>query len=504
MAVDRHVDVQGLSKSYGATQALHDVHVTVARGSVHCLVGENGAGKSTLGKIIAGVVQPDAGRVVVNGVPAHYSSPRDALAAGITLIAQEIAVVPQRSVVENMLLGIESSRFGIVDRKDHLRRFRDITERAGFDFPPHQRVGTMRMADQQKVEILRALARNAEFIVMDEPTAALTTDEAGRLLEIVKRLRDAGTTVMYVSHHLDEVLEIADVITTLRNGQVVRTSEPSSETKDSLVTAMLGRRLETTYPPKRPPSRDAGVVVSVDQLTKAPSVLDVSFELRAGEIVGLAGLVGSGRTDLARLLFGADAPDSGHIHLDGKTQKFRSPRDGIGAGVALLPESRKDQGLVMRRSIVDNVTMPRLGAFAHGGAVVDGAAAQAAARSAAESADVRYASLDGPVNTLSGGNQQKVLFAKWMLTKPRFFIADEPTRGVDVGAKLRIHELIAELAAAGMAVLLISSELEEVLGLAHRVLVMRTGRLVAEFAGPTFSEDAVMRAAVLPDQALAS
>lgn len=497
--MDAHVEVRGISKSYGGAQALRGVHLAIQRGTVHCLVGENGAGKSTLGKIVAGAVRPDAGQLLVDGEPARFSAPRDALARGITLIAQEIAVVPQSRVIDNVLLGIESSRLGMVDRKAQLRRFSEIGAAAGFTFPPNRRVGSLRVADQQKVEVLRALARNASLIVMDEPTAALTQDETARLMKIVRRLRDRGTTVIYVSHHLDEVLELADRITVLRNGEIVRTTTPADETRDTLVTAMLGRNLEMTFPPKVFPSDDAPIAIRVEHACNPPAVNGVDLEVRSGEILGVAGLIGSGRTELARLLFGADRLSCGRVFIGDKPVRLESPRDAMRAGIALLPESRKDDGLIMNSSIARNITITEMSDISRSG-FLSGGREREVAVAATETADVRYRLLSDAVATLSGGNQQKVLFAKWMRRRPTVFIADEPTRGVDVGAKLRIHQLIVELAQSGVAVLLISSELEEVLGLAHRIVVMRQGRVVRKFEGPAFSEMAVMHAAVVPEE----
>jgi simple sugar transport system ATP-binding protein/ribose transport system ATP-binding protein len=429
----------------------------------------------------------------VNREPVRYGSPHDALADGLTMIAQELTLVPLRSVIENVFLGSESSRYGVIVGHPMRARYDELCAQAGFDLPPDDPVGTLRIADQQKVEILRALARDAKLVVMDEPTAALTSDESARLLEIVRALRTAGTTIVYVSHFLPEVLSIADTVTVLRDGRLIQTKPAASETPATLVTAMLGRPMEMTFPEKAYPPADAPIVLSVRGLTRQPVFADISFDVRAGEIVGLAGLIGSGRTEVARAIFGADRPDSGEVALDGNVLKIRSPQAAIRAGIAMLPESRKDQGLHMRSPIIQNVSLAHLGEVSRSGVVLP-LQERRRVEELTRRVDVRASRLGAWVSTLSGGNQQKVLFAKWLFRSPRALLADEPTRGVDVGAKRAIYQLIQTLASEGMAVLLISSELEEVLGLAHRILVIRSGQLVAEFDGRTATENDVLHA----------
>jgi rhamnose transport system ATP-binding protein len=488
------VDVRGVSKHFGGVQAVDDVSVAIEPASVHGLVGENGAGKSTLAKIIGGVHEADSGDLLIDGEPVRLRSPRDALAAGIATIAQEIALVPARSVMENVFLGIEPRRVGVVDRAALRRRYGELEERTGFGLDPDARVGALRTADQQKAEILRAIARDARLILMDEPTAALTADESRRLLGIIESLTAAGTAVVLVSHYLEEVLEASQTVTVMRDGKVVRTAPAEDETPETLVTAMIGRALELTFPPKRPATETAPVVLEAHGLTSAGAVEDVSLSVRAGEIVGLAGLVGSGRTEVARLLFGADRLDAGEIVVSGEAVRLRGPGHAARLGIALVPESRKEQGLLMMRSIRENATLATLPRYATAGLVRAGRERERA-RELSRRLDVRAPSTKVPVSTLSGGNQQKVLFAKWLAAEPKLLIADEPTRGIDVAAKQQIHNLIADLAESGMGVLLISSEIEEVLGLAHRVLVMRRGRVVEELEGDAATQETVMRAA---------
>jgi ABC-type sugar transport system ATPase subunit len=493
------VELRSIGKRFGGVQALKGIDLEINEGSIHGLVGENGAGKSTLGKIVAGVHRPDKGELWIGGRQVSYHSPRDALADGVTMIAQEPTIVPRRSVIENVFLGIEAGlRGGVLATGAMRRSFESLVQEAGFRLPPDAPVGSLRVADQQKVEILRSVARNARLIVMDEPTAALTADEAKRLFAIVRRLRERGATIVFLSHFLAEVLSLVDSVTVLRDGRLIRTSVAYGESPESLVRAMLGRSIALTFPDKEPPQPEAPVVLTVRGLSR-PGVLDgVSLDIRAGEILGLAGLIGSGRSEVARAIFGADSAIA-DITLEGRPLRVRSPRDAIRAGIAMLPEDRKFQGLLMQRSVVENVSLAHLATVSRAGVVSQGRERDRVGE-LVRRLDVRAKSPAAKVATLSGGNQQKTLFAKWLFRRPRVLLADEPTRGVDVGAKRGIYELIRGLARQGMAVLFISSEHEEVLGLAHRVLVMREGRIVSELDGEAMSEDAIMRAAFATDR----
>ena len=374
------------------------------------------------------------------------------------------------------------------------QRFHELNERTGFGLDGQAVVRSLRTADQQKVEILRAIARNARLVLMDEPTAALTRDETERLLEIVRRLAANGTAVVLVSHYLEEVLAVCNTVTVMRNGQLVRTTGVAGETPATLVASMLGRELSLIFPAKEPPPAAAPVVLEVRGLGRGRALRDISLTVRGGEIVGLAGLLGSGRSEVARAIFGADRLDAGEVLFEGHPVKIKSARAASRLGIAMLPESRKEQGLFMMRPVRENMSIIDVAEFATAGVVNRRKEGQRTAR-LAEDLDVRAASQEARVTTLSGGNQQKVMFGKWLMRRPKLLIADEPTRGVDVGAKRQIHELIVRLASEGMAVLLISSEIEEVLGLSHRVLVMRAGRMVGEFAGDEATDEAVMNAA---------
>jgi simple sugar transport system ATP-binding protein/ribose transport system ATP-binding protein len=470
------------------------VTLGVRRGSVHALVGENGAGKSTLGRIVAGAIARDAGRMLLDGREVAFRSPREALEHKVAMIGQEPSVVPHLSVAQNVFLGVEPRDASFIRNRRLNRAYAELADAAGFDLPGSLPAGRLRTAEQQKVEILRALSRDAQLLVMDEPTAALGAHETRHLHEIVRRLAAAGKTILLVSHFLREVLELADTVTVLRDGAIVKTGPTANETEASLVEAMLGRPLTSTFPPKRVVAPDATVVLAVRDL-RAPGVDGVGFELRAGEILGLAGLVGAGRTELARAVYGAASIESGEVALFGAGGAIgRSPRRSLRAGLAMIPESRKDHGLVFGRSTLENATLSRLGDLSTAG-VVRRRRERRAGREVLERCGVRGASFSAPVAALSGGNQQKVLLARMLLCEPRVVIADEPTRGVDVGAKRAIYDFLGALAAEGLGVLLISSELEEIVGLAHRVLVMRRGRIAAELRGGEIAEGPILAAA---------
>jgi simple sugar transport system ATP-binding protein/ribose transport system ATP-binding protein len=488
-----YLELLDVAKHFGGVQALRGVSLEVTRGSIHALVGENGAGKSTLGRIVAGVIAADGGRMLLDGDEVSFRSPREALEHKVAAIAQEPFVVPQLTVAQNVFLGVEPASGGVLRGRKLYAAYDELAERAGFDLPGHAPAGRLRTGEQQKVEILRALSRDAQLIVMDEPTAALSANETEQLHGIIRSLAAAGKTLILISHFLGEVLELSDTVTVLRDGQLIRTSPAADQTEQSLVEAMLGRPLTSTFPDKQPAPADAPVVLTVEGVS-APGVEDASFVVRAGEIVGIAGLVGAGRTELARAIFGAARLSSGQVTLADGTELGRSPRASLSGGLALLPESRKDEGLLFGRSSIENTTLSRLSRLARMSVVRRGLERKTA-RTMLERCDVRGASYSAPVEALSGGNQQKVLLARTLLCDPQVLIADEPTRGVDVGAKRAIYDFLAEFAAGGRGVILISSELEEVLGLAHRILVMRRGRIVAHLAGEDMNENAILRAA---------
>ena len=490
------VRLSRIGKQYGGTSALDDVSVDIFAGSIHALVGANGAGKSTLGKVIGGVVRRDQGEMSVDGRPVRYSGPVEARADGIATIAQELALVPARTVLENVFLGVEPHRFGIVDRRRMRKEYRELVERWGIGVDPEKRVGGLRTADQQKVEILRAVKSDARIIVLDEPTSSLTHVETEALHKMARALRDQGKAIIYVSHFLDEVLDLCDTITVMRNGHLVRTGPASAETEESLVAGMFGAAVQAEEFGKADRSA-APVMLQVAGLRRERVLDDVSLSVRSGEIVGLAGLVGSGRSELARAISGADRIDSGTITVDGEVRDIRSPADGIKAGIAFLTEDRKTEGLFMELSLAANTTIVDLKAVSPKG-LLDHGSERARARELLELLSVDPPAPRAQVKGLSGGNQQKVLFARWLFSHPKVLILDEPTRGVDVGARAAIHRLIHRLADEGAAVLLISSEIEEVLGLAHRVLVMRRGAITQEFPADPPLDDVMAAVFGLP------
>lgn len=485
--------VTAVSKHYGGVPALSDVSLTIVAGTVHSLVGENGAGKSTLGKIISGVIQPDAGTLSLGGEALSLRSPREALARGIVTIAQELAIVPGLTVVENVYLGVESKTAGFVRRGAARRRFVELARRLNFNLSPDVVAGTLTIADKQKVEIMRALARNASIVIMDEPTAALSSNETESLHEIIRSLAHEGKTVLLISHFLSEVLALSDTITTLRDGRLIRTVDATDATEESLIEGMLGRSLTTAFPSKEHAPAARPVVLEVDHVS-ASGVNDCSFVLREGEILGVAGLVGAGRSELARAIFRDARVSSGHVRISGSELSGRSPVQSIRRGLVMIPESRKEMGLLTGRSVKENISLSRLDLVSRFGWII-GARERRRVADVMSRVTVKAASMRTPVSMLSGGNQQKLLFARSVMCSPTVLIADEPTRGVDVGSKRAIYDLLVELAAAGMGVIVISSELEEVLGLAHRVLVMRHGRIVSELTGDDMNEQAVLAAA---------
>ena len=485
------VSVRDMVKSFGATRAVRGVTLEIPRGSIFGLVGENGAGKSTLAKLMAGIESPDSGVLTISGREQSLRDPHEGIKAGVSMMAQEIMLVPDATVEQNVLLGSMPRRGPFPNRKEMRRRYAELVELTEFDLDPKAKVGGLRVADQQKVEIMRALSQDADMIIMDEPSAALTTDEVERLHHSIREIARRGSTVLLISHFLEEVLALTDHVAIMRDGELVRVGPTSGETVDTLVASMVGRALDTDYHEPKPQA-DGPVRLSVSHLTRTGILDDVSFDIRQGEILGLAGLIGSGRSEIARCIFGADSFDSGEILIDGEPVRPSSPHDAIGQGMFMVPESRKEQGLVLGSSISDNLLLATHRQRSVGG-WVSKRTQWAVAAKLAESVDLRFNSVNQAVGSLSGGNQQKVLFGRAAEVDPRVLIVDEPTRGVDIAAKRAIHETLEEMAASGMAVLFISSELEEVLGVCSRVLVIHRGRVQAEFKAP-YDEEKVISA----------
>jgi ribose transport system ATP-binding protein len=487
--------MRGIGKSFPGVRALSDVSLTLHAGEVLALVGENGAGKSTLMKILAGAQRADSGAIVIEGRDVAIGSPHDAERLGIGMIYQEFNLVPQISALHNIVLGREPTRNGMLDEDEARKRAQAVLNELGVDLPLDRTPAQLSVAQQQLIEIVKALSKHARIIVMDEPTAALTEREIDALFTIIAHLKAAGAGIIYISHRMDELPKIADRITVLRDGSVVETRPAGEFPVDDVIRAMVGRPLESHFPVLEPVEPGAPIVLAVQDLVHRPAVNGVSFSVRTGEVVGLAGLIGAGRTEIVRAIAGADVPDAGNISIDGRRAIMRSPHDGIEAGIAFITEDRKGQGLVLGMSVRENITLAHLAQFVNREHLLSIKREEAAARTMIEQLRVRTPSPEQLVRNLSGGNQQKIVLAKWLLGKARVFLFDEPTRGIDVGAKAEIYALMKTLLANGAAIVMVSSELPEVLGMSHRILAIRDGRIVREFTRENVTPDAVIAAA---------
>jgi ribose transport system ATP-binding protein len=471
--------MRSMVKSFPGVQALRGVNLTLHRGEVLALVGENGAGKSTLMKLLGGADRPDAGTIAVDGDERTFQSPHDSRRAGIAVIYQEFNLVPALTASENIFLGQEVTRAGFLDHRGERRRAAELFRRLGVEIDLDAPCSRLTTAQQQLVEIAKALSFEARIIVMDEPTAALTAHETDRLLDIIRELRRSGIGIIYISHRLDEIFAIADRVTILRDGANVDERPIERITRGELIERMVGRELKDEFPPRSVALGPARL--DVVGLRRGRAVRDVSFSVRRGEILALTGLVGAGRTETVRLLFGADKREAGEIHLDGRRLDVRSPRDAIAAGIGLLTEDRKLQGLVLGSSVRENFALPNLNRLTRFGFVQRRQERDEFARYV-DALKIRIPHQEQRARNLSGGNQQKVVLAKWLARRCDVLIFDEPTRGVDVGAKYEIYVLMNQLAAEGKAIVMISSELPEVLGMADRILVMHDGRVTGELA----------------------
>ncbi len=487
--------MRGIGKTFPGVRALEDVSLDLQAGEVHALVGENGAGKSTLMKILAGALTADSGEITIDGKAVAIDSPRTAENLGIGMIYQEFNLVPALSAVDNIVLGNEPANGVLLDERAARKRAEAVFAELGITLPLNIETSRLSVAQQQMIEIAKVLSRNARIIVMDEPTAALTDREITKLFEVIRTLKTRGAGIVYISHRLEELPDIADRVTVLRDGRVIETRAAEDYPPDDIIRAMVGRRLEAHFPDLPPVAPDAPVVLAVRDLTRPPSVNGVSFEVRRGEIVGFAGLVGAGRTEIVRAIAGADVPQNGTIEVQGRAIRIRSPHDGVAAGFAFITEDRKSQGLVLGMSVRENVTLAHLEQFVERDQLIDRRKEEQTTREYIDQLDIRTPSSEQLVRNLSGGNQQKVVLAKWLLGNARIFLFDEPTRGIDVGAKAEIYNLMVKLARGGAGIVMVSSELPEVLGMAHRILVIRGGRIVREFDRAQATPDAVIAAA---------
>jgi rhamnose transport system ATP-binding protein len=487
------LELQDVAKAFGSVLALRSGTLTVYPGSIHALVGENGAGKSTLVKVVAGVYRRDAGEFRLGGESVDFGSTAESKDAGIAVIYQEPTLFPDLSVTENIFMGrqpVGSSRR--IDKPAMIAEARGLFQRLGVDIDPRRQALGLSIADQQIIEIAKAISLNARLLIMDEPTAALSGNEVERLFAVVRSLRDEGRALVFISHRFDEVFALCDTVTVMRDGAYISTDAVAETTEAAIVSKMVGREVDDLFPKSVAELGD--VVLEVEGLNSFGEFHDVSFQVRAGEIVGLAGLVGAGRSEIARAVVGVDRYDSGSVTVAGKRVRGGHPRSAIRAGVAFVPEDRRQQGLVLESSVARNIASVIRSGLSRSGLLTSGVENTAAGPWAAR-LQVKTSALDMKAATMSGGNQQKVVIAKWLATNPRLLIIDEPTRGIDVGTKAEVHRLLSELAGQGMAVLMISSELPEVLGMADRVLVVCEGRITADIPRADATPENVMRAA---------
>jgi rhamnose transport system ATP-binding protein len=487
------LELRKVVKTFGAVVALRSGTLALDNGSIHALVGENGAGKSTLVKIIAGLYQADSGEFLLNGEPVDFTSTAQAKAAGIAVIYQEPTLFPDLSVTENIFMGRQPMRsLGRIDRKAMRSETVALFQRLGVRISPDRLARGLSIADQQIIEIAKAISLDASVLVMDEPTAALSGVEVDRLFAVARSLRDEGRALMFISHRFDEVFALCDTVTVMRDGSYITTLKIAETDVDTIVRQMVGRDVSELYPKQE--ATFGEVLLDVSGLTRRGIFSDISFQVRSGEILGLAGLVGAGRSEVVRAVFGVDRYDAGTVTLEGRAVPRHDPAAAMRAGLALVPEDRRKEGLVIGTSVARNLTLAIRRQLSRGGIITE-AAENAASRIWASRLEVKSSALDAEVGTFSGGNQQKVVLAKWLATNPKVLIVDEPTRGIDVGTKAEVHRLLSQLAGEGMGILMISSELPEVLGMADRVLVMREGRLTATIERDDATAESVMFAA---------
>jgi len=487
------LELKKISKSFSGVEVLHEVSFALRPGEVHALLGENGAGKSTLVKIITGVHQPDKGEILLNGEPVHFGDAHDSRQAGIAAIYQELSLFPDLDVAENIFAGRQPVKpGGRVDWRKLYAEAGRLLESLGVQLDLKQKARTLSIAQQQMVEIARAFSINAQILIMDEPTSSLTLHEVDDLFRLVRRLREGGTAIIFISHRLEELFALSDRVTVLRDGSYVDTRSMTDVTRDDLIRMMVGRTISNLFP--KQDVRAGDVVLKVENLSRVGSFQDVSFELRRGEILGLAGLVGAGRTNVARAIFGVEPATGGRIQVEGREVAITSPQQAIKLGLAYVPEDRQLHGLIPAMHITSNISLPMLYRYANNGWLRD-KVERKATYEAARQMEVRANNIWQLARELSGGNQQKVVLAKWLSTNPRILILDEPTRGIDVGTKAAVHGLMSKLAAEGMAILMISSELPEILGMSDRVIVMREGHVTGQFSRVEATQEKIISAA---------
>ena len=487
------MEMRGVSKRFGEIQALDDVALDLFPGEIHALLGENGAGKSTLIKVMTGVVQPDVGDIRIDGEPVHIGSAFDAQTYAVAAIYQEPMVFPDLTVAENIFIG-HRNRGRIVNRRRMREEAEAVLARLGVQLDVMQQARGITLAQQQTVEIAKALSLDVRVLIMDEPTASLSAHEVAQLFTIVSRLRSAGVAILFISHRLEEVFKVADRITVMRDGRWISTTPRAQLTPAQAIRQMVGREVTEFF--TRSPSKPGEVVLEVRDLGREGAFEGVSFDLRRGEVLGFAGLVGARRTDVGLALFGIAPADRGDIRLEGGSVRIRSPQEALGLGIAYTTEDRRGLGLIFPQSIASNITLPSLGSYLSRLGLVQRASERATAEAFRELLSIRAPSVETPASSLSGGNQQKVVLSKWLATRPKVLILDEPTRGIDVGSKVEVHHLIDELVAQGIAIIMISSDLPELLPMSDRILVMREGRQMAVLDASTATQESVLSLAM--------
>lgn len=488
------IEMRSIRKAFGANIVLNGVDFEVLPGEVHALMGENGAGKSTLIKVLTGIYERDGGTIVVNGREVHYRHPKEAERDGIVVIHQELNVIPTLTVAENIFLGREPKigRTGVIRYKEMEQQAAAYLRRLGMDLDPRELAGRLSVGKQQMIEIARAISTNAKCLIMDEPTAALTEREIQALFSVIRTLKQQGVAIVYISHRMEEIFTICDRISVLRDGQFIGTKRVKETNFDEIVQMMVGRQIGERFPKRRVTIGEERL--RVEQLTKKGLFENVSFSVRAGEVLGVAGLMGSGRTEIMEAIFGARPFDGGDIYIDGRPVRIRSPRQAVEHGIAMITEDRKQKGLILEMSVHENLTLPKLEQLATAG-FIQSSKERDVVLTYIHLLNIKASSPDLPVKALSGGNQQKVVFGKWLAMNPRILILDEPTRGVDVGAKKEIYDIINELAAQGVAIVMVSSELPEVLGMSDRVMVIHEGKVQAILENDGLDQETIMRAA---------
>lgn len=484
------VELTGIRKSFYGVEVLHSVNFTLQKGTVHALMGENGAGKSTLMKVIAGVHKADGGTIKIDGVTVDIDSPFKARELGVAMIHQELSSVYEMSVAENVFLGREPSRLGIIDYKQLYKQTAELLDALNISINPRAKMKHLRVADQQMVEIAKAISQNARIVIMDEPTSAITDREVDSLFKMIADMKARGTGIIYISHKLDEILRVSDEISVLRDGSNADTWKTGEVEIDALIRSMVGRELTAQFPKASVPI--GGTVLEVKNLTLSDQYEDISFELHKGEILGFVGLIGSGRTELMHSLFGMSQPESGEIILNGRQVKFKRPQDAIKKGLAYVTEDRKREGLILPMSVHNNTTLSFLKNLVRSG-LLQRRKEDAAVHEQVKALNIKTANVRQAVKSLSGGNQQKVVLAKWMITEPKIIIFDEPTRGIDVGAKAEIYKIMADYVSKGNSVIMVSSEMPEAMGISDRIIVLSNHKFSGEISRSEFSQETIVQ-----------